>query len=93
MALGAKKKFIMIQFLTETLILTFVGGMIGWLIGFGIIKIFPIFEMDEFVGIPEIDYIGSILAIVILGLVGLVSGYFPAKRAANLQPVQALKLF
>jgi len=93
MALGAKKQFIMMQFLTETLILTFVGGIIGWLIGFGIIKIFPIFEMDEFVGIPEIDYIGSILAIVILGLVGLVSGYFPAKRAANLQPVQALKLF
>ncbi len=93
MALGAKKKFIMMQFITETLILTFVGGLIGWLIGFGMITIFPMFELDEFVGIPEIDYIGSILAIVILGLVGLVSGYFPAKRAANLQPVQALKLF
>ncbi|MCP4703746.1 MAG: FtsX-like permease family protein [candidate division Zixibacteria bacterium] len=93
MALGAKKKFVMMQFLTETLILTFVGGIIGWLIGFGIIKIFPMFQLDEFVGIPEIDYMGSLIAIVILGLVGLVSGYFPAKRAANLQPVQALKLF
>ncbi len=93
MALGAKKKFVMMQFLTETLILTFVGGIIGWLIGFGMIKIFPMFQLDEFVGIPEIDYMGSLIAIVILGLVGLVSGYFPAKRAANLQPVQALKLF
>ena len=41
MALGAKKKFVMMQFLTETLILTFVGGIIGWLIGFGLIKVFP----------------------------------------------------
>ncbi len=93
MALGAKKKFVMMQFLTETLILTFVGGIIGWLLGFGLIKIFPMLQLDDFVGIPEIDYIGSIIAIGILGLVGLVSGYFPAKRAANLQPVQALKLF
>lgn len=93
MALGAKKKFVMMQFLTETLILTFVGGIIGWLFGFGLIKIFPMFQLDDFVGIPEIDYIGSVIAIGILGLVGLVSGYFPAKRAANLQPVQALKLF
>lgn len=93
MALGAKKQFVMMQFLTETLILTFVGGTIGWLMGYGLIIIFPMFQLDSFVGIPEIDFIGSIIAIVILGLVGLVSGYFPAKRAANLQPVQALKLF
>lgn len=93
MALGAKKSFVLMQFLSETLILTFVGGLLGWAIGFVLIKIFPMLQLSDFVGIPEIDVIGSIIAIGVLGLVGLISGYFPARRAANLQPVQALKLF
>jgi putative ABC transport system permease protein len=93
MALGAKKQMIMMQFIFETLLLTAVGGFFGYSIGVGIIKLIPVFGLNDFIGIPEVDFLGAVVAIVVLGLVGLAAGYFPARRAANLQPVQALKLF
>jgi putative ABC transport system permease protein len=93
LALGARKSFIMLQFIFETLLLTAVGGALGFLIGLGVIKCFPLFKLDAFIGVPEMDLTGAAMAIAALGLIGLTAGYFPARRAANLQPVQALKLF
>ncbi|MCX6830286.1 MAG: ABC transporter permease [candidate division Zixibacteria bacterium] len=93
MALGAKKAMIKLQFVFETLLLTTVGGLAGYLIGIGIIKIVPLFKFDDFIGIPEVDVLGTAVAVGVLGIIGLISGYFPARRAANLQPVQALKLY
>jgi putative ABC transport system permease protein len=93
MALGAKKGMIKLQFVFETLLLTATGGLIGYLIGIGIIKIVPFLKFDDFIGIPEVDVLGTAIAVGVLGIIGLVAGYFPARRAANLQPVQALKLY
>jgi putative ABC transport system permease protein len=93
MALGAKKRMIMLQFILETLFLTAIGGSIGYVMGVGIVKLVPLFKLEDFIGVPTMDTVGSIVAIGILGLVGLIAGFFPARRAANLQPVQALKLF
>lgn len=93
MALGAKKSLIMGQFIFETLLLTLSGGLIGYLIGVGIVSVMPVFKVEEFIGVPEIDILGTGMAMVVLGLIGLAAGYFPARRASNLQPVQALKLF
>ena len=92
-ALGAKKGMIKLQFVFETLLLTTVGGLSGYLIGIGIIKIVPLFKFDDFIGIPEVDVLGTAVAVGVLGIIGLIAGYFPARRAANLQPVQALKLY
>lgn len=93
MALGAKKGMILFQFIFETLIITGVGGVFGFLFAYGIVKAFPLLQLGDFVGTPSVDVWGSVMVIFVLGIVGLVAGYFPAKRAANLQPVQALKLF
>lgn len=93
MALGAKKSFIMFQFVFETILITFVGGILGFLFAWLIIAVFPMLNLNEFVGTPRINVFGGILITCILGVVSLIAGYFPAQRAANLQPVQALKLF
>jgi putative ABC transport system permease protein len=93
MAVGAKKATIMGQFLLETIFLTGLGGALGFLIAAAIITIFPTGSFEEHIGTPTIDLGGAVFTTVLLGIVALVSGYFPAKRAANLEPVKALKLF
>ncbi|MEW6412763.1 MAG: ABC transporter permease [Candidatus Zixiibacteriota bacterium] len=93
MALGARKSFILWQFVFETLLITGVGGVLGFLFAWLIIAIFPSLNLGDFVGTPSVDFGAAVSTMAILGLVGLGAGIFPARRAANLQPVQALKLF
>lgn len=93
MALGARKSTILWQFVMETLLITAVGGLLGFLFGALIVKIVPMFGGEDFIGVPQLDMWGSLGVVIVLGIVGLAAGIFPARRAANLQPVQALKLF
>ncbi len=93
MALGARKSYILTQFIFETLVITAIGGALGFAFAFLIVKIFPLLKLEEFVGVPTVNAWGALLAVVLLGIVGLIAGIFPARRAANLQPVKALKLF
>ncbi|MFH1686425.1 MAG: FtsX-like permease family protein, partial [bacterium] len=81
------------QFVFETLLITTVGGVTGFAFAYGLVKIFPMFNLEEFVGVPSVDFTIGIVAMILIGLVGFTAGIFPARRAANLQPVQALKLY
>jgi putative ABC transport system permease protein len=91
MALGAKQGWILRQFLIETLIVTIVGGAVGFAISIGVCAIFPK-DLNEYVGQPTVSPIVALLTAVALGVVGLVAGYFPARDAARLDPVVAMKL-
>jgi putative ABC transport system permease protein len=53
---------------------------------------FPLLKLGEFVGDPIISGNTVLLAIAIIGSIGFVAGFFPARRAANLNPVEALRL-
>jgi putative ABC transport system permease protein len=92
MALGAKPRLILGQFVFETLALTIVGGILGILITLGICVIFPAFNLTDYVGDPAISPGAAAATAVMLGLIGLVSGYFPARTASNLDPVVAMKM-
>lgn len=92
-ALGAHKKMVMTQFLIEGLLLIALGGALGFAVSIGIMEIVSNTELTEYVGVPSIDTFGVTLTLAILGLTGLISGIFPARRASNMQPVQAIKLF
>jgi putative ABC transport system permease protein len=91
LAVGAKPRFIQGQFLIETLTLTAVGGALGFLITLLVMAAFPK-SLDEYIGTPEASPLVILTTATMLGLIGFVAGYFPARRASMLDPVVALKL-
>jgi putative ABC transport system permease protein len=91
LAVGAKPRFILGQFLVETLTLTAVGGVLGLLLTLGVIAVFPS-ALDEYVGTPEASPVVILTTATLLGIIGTLAGYFPARRASQLDPVVALKL-
>ena len=92
MALGARQRFILGQFLLETLLVTGIGGAIGFAVSLTICAVFPKFGLTEFVGVPEVSPLVAGVTMGILGLIGLVAGWFPAREASRLDPVVAMKL-
>ncbi len=86
-ALGAKKKTIITQFLLEAVILTFVGGIFG--IAGGVIASFIIAKLTGSLFVISIESIA--LALVVSSGIGILFGWYPANRAANLQPIEALR--
>ena len=86
-ALGAKKGDIIIQFLSETLILTILGGVIGILAG-----MFIPYMVTLFGKIPTVVTVFSlILAFGISAATGIIFGLYPAYRAANMNPIESLR--
>lgn len=86
-ALGAKKKTITTQFLIESVILTFTGGIIGIILG--IVTSFIIAKVTSslFVVSPTSVF----LAFIVSTAIGILFGWYPAKKAANLEPIEALR--
>ncbi len=92
LAIGAKPRYIQTQFLLETLAITGFGGVLGFLITIGVLAVFPYLGLDEYVGTPTASPLVLLSTSALLGLVGFLAGYFPARRASMLDPVVALKL-
>jgi putative ABC transport system permease protein len=91
MALGARPRSIMGQFLAETLAITAAGGAAGLAITVGICEVFPSLGLEE-VGKPILSPGLALGTVALLGVIGLVAGYFPARTAARLDPVVAMKM-
>lgn len=85
MALGAKGGAILRQFLVETLIVTAIGGAVGFAISLGICSAFPK-SLEEYVGRPEVSPVVAAITVGILGVIGLLAGYFPAREASASTP-------
>jgi putative ABC transport system permease protein len=91
-AIGARKRDILIQFLTESAFLSLVGGLIG--IGLGWLIAFGVGQVAKASGTPfnpSVGWDAILLATLFSTAVGLFFGLYPANRAANLEPVEALR--
>ncbi len=91
-ALGARKKDILMQFLTESVLLSMIGGIIGiffgWLISLGVGQI--AIQSGTYLEI-SVTLDSILLATLFSAAVGIFFGYYPANRAASLAPVEALR--
>ena len=86
-AIGAKKKRILLQFLTESAVLTSLGGIIGVISGIVMAQLIStMMQIPVAISVPAI-----VIAVVFSTLIGVVFGMLPAYQAANLTPIEALR--
>jgi putative ABC transport system permease protein len=91
-ALGARKRDILLQFLTESATLSVVGGVVGILLGWGLAALVGQIAAatgNDFTPVVGLDSV--VLATVFSAAVGLFFGIYPSSRAAGLEPVEALR--
>ncbi len=87
MAIGARQKDILLQFIAEAIVLSLLGGIIGVGFGYGVSKLISIFtKWTTFVTIHSI-----ILSMGFSGAIGLFFGFYPAWKASKLDPIEALR--
>lgn len=87
LAIGAQESQVLMQFLVEAVVLSLIGGIIGVVLGLGLAKVATI-AME----IPySVDPYIILIAFCFSAVVGIVFGYFPARRAARMNPIEALR--
>ncbi|HDS00525.1 MAG TPA: ABC transporter permease [candidate division Zixibacteria bacterium] len=95
MALGAKRFQVMAQFMLEALLIAFIGGGLGILFSVVITRILGSIDINNeallWLGKPNISTTIAIITASILGIIGLVSGFFPSRKAASVNPVESLR--
>ncbi len=87
LAIGAEAGQVLMQFLVEAVVLSLFGGLVGILVGFGLSAVAAHFLSVPLVVDPKIVAIAFLFS----AAVGVVFGYFPARRAARLDPIEALR--
>jgi putative ABC transport system permease protein len=87
MAIGAHGKDVLTQFLIEAVLLSLLGGILGILCGLGASEL-----LSAYMGFPTLIAPWSIgLAVGVSSIIGLFFGFYPARKAAQLDPIEALR--
>jgi len=96
MAVGARRSYIMSQFIFEALLIAFLGGAAGILFSWGVVSIVRMIPAEtdgpmQFFNKPVLSGAIMLLTTGILSLLGLLAGFFPARKAASVDPVESLR--
>ena len=96
MALGARRSWITGPFIIEGVVYTLVGGLFGAVIAIVIVTLLGLIpqkgnDVLEFLGKPTLSWPIALATMAILGAAGLLAGYFPARRAAGIDPAATLR--
>jgi putative ABC transport system permease protein len=95
MAMGAKVRQVMAPFLMEALMMTVLGGLLGTAVALGLMSIIAVLplkgEAFDFLGRPTFSPAIAVATSTVLGTIGTLAGYFPARRAASVDPAVSLR--
>jgi putative ABC transport system permease protein len=96
MALGAKRRWIIVPFVLEGVLYTLIGGTLGIVIATLLVSLTSLIPIEQnkvmsFLGRPTLSPQIGIATSLILGTIGLLAGYFPARRAASVDPAATLR--
>jgi putative ABC transport system permease protein len=94
-AVGAKRRHIVYYFVSETFLITGGGGIVGILLSLGVIGLVGMTPLDsgvmKYMGHPIFSWPIAVVTVTILLLIALLSGIFPARQAAEIDPIEALR--
>ncbi|HEX7049704.1 MAG TPA: ABC transporter permease [Longimicrobiales bacterium] len=90
-SIGARKRDILFQFFLETAVIVAAGAVLGFLISIGIVELTALLPIQEYVGTATISPAVLTATLALLAAIAFFAGLFPAKRAANLDPVECLR--
>jgi putative ABC transport system permease protein len=90
-AIGALPSSIIGLILQESIFITSIAGFIGLFLGVGLLQIISPMIDNDFIKSPQVDFNTAITTVFILIFSGALAGYFPARRAANIKPIDALR--
>lgn len=97
MAVGARRSYILAQIIFEALLLAFIGGGVGMLFSYGVVVAVRMIPSGEgisamqFLGRPVLSLTTMLMTTGVLAAIGLIAGFFPARKAASVDPVESLR--
>ncbi len=90
-SVGARRRDILMQFFAETFVIVALGALFGFLIALGLVKLIGFIPVQDFVGTPRVSPVVAATTVSLLALIAFLAGIFPARKAANLDPVECLR--
>jgi len=90
-AIGALPSSIVGMILQEAIFITAIAGFLGLFAGVGLLQLVSPMVDNDFIKAPQVDFYTAITTVLLLIFAGAIAGYIPARRAANIKPIEALR--
>ena len=90
-AIGALPSSIVGMILQEAIFITAIAGFSGLFLGVGLLELVSPMVNSDFIKFPQVDFNTAIITVVLLIIAGALAGFIPARRAANIKPIEALR--